>query len=114
MALPFFNIFLYRKQACYGTENYVKMQSENSPQRQTRKMRKQKAMEILNHDEKVGDSRKALENAADHLPVRMTTLCYLEKADSYLMLHRVVKKHDENKDTWIGVGSAKREGDGAV
>ncbi len=34
----------------------------------------------------------------------MTTLCYLEKEDSYLMLHRVKKEHDINKDKWIGVG----------
>ena len=34
----------------------------------------------------------------------MTTLCYIEKDDSYLMLHRVSKKNDVNKDKWIGVG----------
>ena len=34
----------------------------------------------------------------------MTTLCYIEKEDSYLMLHRVSKKNDVNKDKWIGVG----------
>ena len=34
----------------------------------------------------------------------MTTLCYLEKDDSYLMLHRVKKKVDVNKDKWIGIG----------
>lgn len=34
----------------------------------------------------------------------MTTLCYLEQDDSWLMLHRVVKKQDINKDKWIGVG----------
>jgi 8-oxo-dGTP diphosphatase len=34
----------------------------------------------------------------------LTTLCYLEKEDSYLMLHRVKKEHDINKDKWIGVG----------
>lgn len=34
----------------------------------------------------------------------MTTLCYLEKEDNYLMLHRTVKKQDVNKDKWIGVG----------
>lgn len=33
-----------------------------------------------------------------------TTLCYIEKDDSYLFLHRVSKKHDINKDKWIGVG----------
>ena len=34
----------------------------------------------------------------------LTTLCYLEKDDSYLMMHRVKKKNDENHDKWIGVG----------
>ncbi|MCR5435680.1 MAG: NUDIX domain-containing protein [Treponema sp.] len=33
-----------------------------------------------------------------------TTLCYLEKNDSYLMLHRIKKKKDINKDKWIGIG----------
>ncbi len=35
---------------------------------------------------------------------QLTTLCYLEKDDSYLMLHRVSKKNDINHDKWIGVG----------
>ena len=34
----------------------------------------------------------------------LTTLCYIEKDDSYLMLHRVSRKKDINKDKWIGVG----------
>lgn len=34
----------------------------------------------------------------------LTTLCYLEKDNCYLMLHRVKKKVDVNKDKWIGVG----------
>lgn len=34
----------------------------------------------------------------------MTTLCYIENKEEYLMLHRVSKKHDINKDKWIGVG----------
>lgn len=34
----------------------------------------------------------------------LTTLCYLEKDGCYLMLHRVKKKHDINKEKWIGVG----------
>ena len=34
----------------------------------------------------------------------LTTLCYLEKDGCYLMLHRVSKKNDINKDKWIGVG----------
>lgn len=34
----------------------------------------------------------------------LTTLCYLEQGDSYLMLHRVKKEQDINKDKWIGIG----------
>lgn len=34
----------------------------------------------------------------------LTTLCYLEKDGNYLMLHRVKKEKDVNKDKWIGVG----------
>ena len=34
----------------------------------------------------------------------MTTLCYIENNDCYLMLHRTKKKKDVNKDKWIGVG----------
>ncbi len=34
----------------------------------------------------------------------MTTLCYIERENQYLMLHRTVKKNDVNKDKWIGVG----------
>jgi len=33
-----------------------------------------------------------------------STLCYIEKDDKYLMLHRTIKKNDVNKDKWIGVG----------
>ena len=34
----------------------------------------------------------------------LTTLCYIEKDDLYLMLHRVKKEKDINQDKWIGVG----------
>lgn len=34
----------------------------------------------------------------------LTTLCYIERDGKYLMLHRVKKGHDINKDKWIGVG----------
>jgi len=40
-----------------------------------------------------------------------TTLCYIEKDDSYLMLHRVKKERDINKDKWIGVGGHFEEGE---
>lgn len=38
------------------------------------------------------------------MKIRNSTLCYIEKDNQYLMLHRVVKKNDVNKDKWIGVG----------
>ncbi len=34
----------------------------------------------------------------------LSTLCYIERDGSWLMLHRTVKKNDVNKDKWIGVG----------
>ena len=34
----------------------------------------------------------------------LTTLCYVEKDGSYLMMHRVKKTHDINKDKWVGIG----------
>lgn len=33
-----------------------------------------------------------------------TTLCYIEQDGKYLMLHRVKKENDLNRDKWIGVG----------
>ena len=33
-----------------------------------------------------------------------TTLCYIEKDGCVLMMHRIKKKNDENKDKWIGIG----------
>ncbi|MBE6005336.1 MAG: 8-oxo-dGTP diphosphatase [Lachnospiraceae bacterium] len=34
----------------------------------------------------------------------LTTLCYIEKDDRYLMLHRIKKENDLNHAKWIGVG----------
>ena len=34
----------------------------------------------------------------------LTTLCYVEKDGCYLMMHRISKKNDVNKDKWIGIG----------
>jgi 8-oxo-dGTP diphosphatase len=34
----------------------------------------------------------------------LTTLCYIERDDSYLMMHRISKKDDLSKDKWLGVG----------
>lgn len=35
---------------------------------------------------------------------QLTTLCYIENNDQYLMLHRTTKQNDENHNKWIGVG----------
>lgn len=43
--------------------------------------------------------------------MRNTTLCYLERGGEYLMLHRVKKENDENKDKWIGIGGKFEEGE---
>lgn len=41
----------------------------------------------------------------------LTTLCYIEKDNKYLMLHRVKKENDCNKDKWIGVGGKFEPGE---
>ena len=41
----------------------------------------------------------------------LSTLCYIEKEDKYLMLHRVKKEADANKDKWIGVGGKFEDGE---
>ena len=38
-----------------------------------------------------------------------TTLCYIERGDEYLMLHRIKKKNDINRDKWIGLGGKFEE-----
>ena len=42
---------------------------------------------------------------------KQSTLCYIEQDNKYLMLHRVVKKNDVNKDKWIGVGGHFEQGE---
>lgn len=36
--------------------------------------------------------------------MKQTTLCYLQRDNSWLMLHRVKKENDASHDKWIGVG----------
>ena len=38
-----------------------------------------------------------------------TTLCYIERGDEDLMLHRVKKENDINRDKWIGLGGKFEE-----
>ena len=40
-----------------------------------------------------------------------TTLCYITQGDQVLMLHRIKKENDINKDKWIGVGGKFLEGE---
>ena len=43
--------------------------------------------------------------------MRNTTLCYIERGDEMLLLHRVKKDRDENAGKWIGVGGHFLEGE---
>lgn len=43
--------------------------------------------------------------------MKNTSLCYIERDSQYLMLHRVKKENDENRDKWIGVGGKFEEGE---
>ena len=43
--------------------------------------------------------------------MKKTTLCYIEKGNQYLMLHRIKKEHDANRDKWIGIGGHFEEGE---
>lgn len=36
--------------------------------------------------------------------MKNTSLCYIEREDEWLLLHRTKKENDLNKDKWIGVG----------
>ena len=40
-----------------------------------------------------------------------STLCYIERGDEWLLLHRVKKEHDANRDKWIGIGGKFEEGE---
>ena len=42
---------------------------------------------------------------------KQTTLCYIEKDNKYLMLHRVKKENDMNRDKWIGIGGKLEDGE---
>ena len=41
----------------------------------------------------------------------LSTLCYIEKDDKYLMLHRTKKENDISKDKWLGIGGKFEEGE---
>lgn len=41
--------------------------------------------------------------------IKLSTLCYIERDGKYLMMHRVVKENDVNRDKWIGIGGRFEE-----
>ncbi|MFG6379137.1 MAG: 8-oxo-dGTP diphosphatase [Lachnospiraceae bacterium] len=41
--------------------------------------------------------------------MRLTTICYIEKDEKYLMLHRTKKENDQSHDKWLGVGGKFEE-----
>lgn len=41
--------------------------------------------------------------------MKNTTLCYIEQDGRYLLLHRVKKENDLNRDKWIGIGGKFEE-----
>ena len=43
--------------------------------------------------------------------MRNTTLCYIRRGDDTLLLHRVKKENDENRDKWVGIGGKFEEGE---
>ena len=43
--------------------------------------------------------------------MRNTTLVHLERDGCYLMLHRVRKERDENRDKWVGIGGKFEPGE---
>jgi 8-oxo-dGTP diphosphatase len=43
--------------------------------------------------------------------MKYTSLCYIRSEGKYLMLHRVKKENDENKDKWVGIGGKFEEGE---
>ena len=43
--------------------------------------------------------------------MKNTTLCYIEKDGKYLMMHRIKKDKDENRDKWIGIGGKIENGE---
>ena len=43
--------------------------------------------------------------------MKNTSLCYIERDGQYLMLHRIKKARDENRDKWIGIGGKFEPGE---
>ena len=41
----------------------------------------------------------------------LTTMCYIERDEEYLMLHRTKKQNDPNHDLWLGIGGHFENGE---
>lgn len=48
---------------------------------------------------------------SDRRMPEVTTLCYVERDNAYLMMHRTKKENDVNKDKWIGIGGHVEDGE---
>lgn len=62
----------------------------------------------LRSHRKMGEKGQGMGKHAKH---SLTTLCYLERGGQYLMLHRVKKEHDLNRDKYVGIGGHFEEGE---
>ena len=47
----------------------------------------------------------------ENILMKETTLCYIERDNQYLMLHRTKKSNDPNQEKWIGVGGKLEDGE---
>lgn len=46
-----------------------------------------------------------------NLDMKNTTLCYIEQDGAYLMMHRVKKENDINREKWVGIGGKFESGE---
>ena len=46
-----------------------------------------------------------------NLDMKNTSLCYIEKDGAYLMMHRVKKENDINRDKYVGIGGKFENGE---
>ena len=58
-----------------------------------------------------GKSRRRVLYCRSVIFMKNTSLCYIQRGDEYLMLHRVKKENDENRDKWIGIGGKFEPGE---
>lgn len=46
--------------------------------------------------------------------MKNSTLCYIAHEEKILLMHRVKKVNDENRDKWIGIGGKLEEGESPI